>query len=330
MAIRIVATGSYTPEKILTNADLEKMVDTNDQWILERTGISERHIAPKEMSTGDMALKAAEKALAQANLKGEDLDLIVIGTITPDHSFPSTACILQSKLGAKNAAAMDIEAACSGYIYGLEVASSLMKASPSRYKLALVIGAEKLSSITDWSDRGTCILFGDGAGCAILKHDDTQNENTIQASWIGADGHYGHLLQMPAGGSRNPTSLETVQNGDHFIKMCGPEIFKLAVTAMTKACTKVLETSGVTPNQLRWLVPHQANMRILTAVASRIGIDPEHNVYINVNRMGNTSAASIAICLDEMNSKGLIKHGDYVLLTAFGGGLTFGAMLLRW
>ncbi len=329
MSIRIAGTGSYVPERILTNADLEKMVETNDEWIRTRTGIEERHLAADNEATSDMAYEAGRRALEMAGIRGEDLDAIIVGTITPDHVFPSTGCILQQRFGAEGAFCFDLEAACSGLLFSLEVAHSLMKAN-KRYRRVLVCGAEKLSCITDWTDRNTCVLFGDGAGAVVLESsDDAAVPDCLIASDLHSDGSYTEILKLPAGGSRIPTSAETVANHQHFIHMAGKEVFKLAVNAMVSAGRQVLEDSGIAPEAIKLVIPHQANSRIIHAVAPRLGV-PEERVFINVNKYGNTSAASIGICLDEAARGGLIEHGDYVLLTAFGGGLTWGALLIRY
>lgn len=327
MGAKIIGTGSYVPDKVLTNADLEKMVETSDEWIKTRTGIEERHIAASDQATSDLAYNAAVRALDMAGISGEELNGIIVASVTPDHVFPNTACILQKRLGSKGAFCFDLEAACSGLLYSIEVARSLMTTNKN-IKYMLIIGGEKLSAITDWSDRNTCVLFGDGAAAVILEN-CSEDDCSIVSSSLGADGDYTDILCLPAGGSRNPASAETVAGHQHFIKMAGKDVFKLAVGAMVGACRKVLTDSGVDASQINWLVPHQANYRILTAVAQRLDITEEH-VYVNVNRYGNTSAASIGICLDEMVRQNLIKKGDYVLLTAFGGGLTWGAMLLKW
>lgn len=327
MGVRILATGAYSPEKVLSNFDLEKMVETSDEWITTRTGIKQRRIAASEQATSDLALGAAQKALEAAGLKPEDISAISVATLTPDKPLPSTACILQKKLGASNAICFDLQAACSGLLYSLEVAISMLMANKS-YKYFLVIGAEKLSSVTDWSDRSTCVLFGDGASAVLLERTD-DDENCLIASKLGSDGNYADILHIPAGGSMSPSSHESVDGKHHFIKMGGQEVFKLAVNGMVGACKDTLAKSGVASSSVAWVVPHQANMRILKAVASRLDI-PDERVYVNVDRFGNTSAASIGLCLDEMTRSNKIKRGDYVLLTAFGGGLTWGAMLLRW
>ena len=327
MGVRILATGAYSPDKVLSNFDLEKIVETSDEWITTRTGIKERRIATPEQATSDLAHGAASKALEMAGIKAEDLSAIIVATLTPDKILPSTACILQKKLGASNSICFDIQAACSGLLYSLEVAISMLRSNP-KYKYILVVGAEKLSSVTDWTDRGTCVLFGDGASAIILERTEDADDCLI-ASKLGADGNYADILHIPAGGSAMPSSHETVDAKLHSIKMGGQEVFKLAVNGMVGACKDTLASSGVASANVAWVVPHQANMRILKAVASRLDI-PEEKVYVNVDRFGNTSAASIGLCLDEMFRSGKIKRNDYILLTAFGGGLTWGAMLLRW
>lgn len=328
MSIRIVATGSFVPDRILTNQDLEKMVETNNEWIMERTGIRQRHIAEPETATSDLAYGAAVRAIEQAGITPEEIDLIIVASITGDYIFPSVACLLQGRLGAMGAMCFDLQAACTGLLYSTEVASLMMRASP-RYKKALVIGAEKLSSIVDWTDRSTCVLFGDGAAAFILEKTDSDEPDTVVSSCMGATGTHTELLWIPAGGSRTPLTKEGLDSGDQYIKMMGPETFKQAVNSMVKACHAALDEAGVDASQLRWLVPHQANLRILSAVGARLKLD-DSQVYVNVDHFGNTSAASIGLCLDEMNRNGLLKRGDLVLLTAFGGGLTWGALLLRW
>ncbi len=327
MSVKIVGTGSYVPERILTNADLEKMVETNDEWIRTRTGIEERHLASPEQATSDLALEASRRALEMAGIAPDELGVIIVATITPDHPFPSTACIVQRELRAKNAFCFDLEAACSGLLFAIEVANGLLLAH-KKLKYALVLGAEKLSTLVDWEDRNTCVLFGDGASALVLKQ-VPEGEGTVVASDMGSDGDCTEILKAQSGGSRMPATAETVAQKLHCIKMDGKEVFKHAVTEMVNSCQQVLAEAGVSPSQLRWLVPHQANYRILKAVAQKLDV-PGENVYMNINRYGNTSAASIGLCLDEMNRRGLVKPGDYVLLTAFGGGLTWGATLLKW
>ena len=330
MSVKIIGTGSFVPEKILTNSDLEKIVETSDEWISTRTGIRERHIAENDQFTSDLAEQAARRAMEMAQITPEQLDLITIATATPDTVVPSTACILQKKIGAKNAACFDLVAACTGLIYSLEVAYSLLKASPGKYRYALVLGADKLSSIVDWTDRATCVLFGDGAGAVILKNDpEDPGKDFIVESRIGSDGNYSDLLKLPAGGSALPASHETVENHMHAIKMAGKEVFKLAVGGLVESSKEVMEKASVAPESIKWVIPHQANMRIISAAAQRLNIPLDH-LYVNIEKYGNTSAASIGICLDELNRAGKIDRGDLVLITAFGGGLTWGAMLIRW
>lgn len=328
MGIRIAGVGSYAPEKILTNADLEKMVDTTDEWITTRTGIRERHIAAIEQPCSDLAYRASCNAIEMAGIAPEEIDLILVATCTPDHAFPSTACIIQGRLGAKKAACLDIEAACSGLIYGIEIAMSMLNGR-KHYKNILLVGSEKLSTVVDWQDRNTCVLFGDGAAALLLQRTDNSEEPLVLASEIGADGNFSEILSIPAGGSAMPPSLKTIEERLHYIRMSGQEVFKQAVPAMVSSCRNVLAEAGITADAVTWLVPHQANYRILAAVASRLKISEEH-VYMNLDRFGNTSTATIGICLDEIVRGGKVKNGDYVLLTAFGGGLTWGAVLLRW
>lgn len=328
MAVRIIGTGSYTPAKILTNQDLEKIVETSDEWIRTRTGIVERHIAAENELTSDIALNAAKKAIEMAGITPDMLDLISVASVSGDRPLPSTSCILQKKLGAKNAACYDVLAACTGLLYSLEIGCAMLTAH-KKYRYALVIGAEKLSAITDWEDRTTCILFGDGAGAVVLKQEESAEEGFLVASKIGSMGECADLLQIPAGGSENPATHETVEARKHYVKMAGQEVFKHAVTGMSRACKETLENAGIPPEKVAWIIPHQANMRIITAIANRLDL-PSERVFTNISKYGNTSAASIGICLDELNRSGQLKNGDYVLLTAFGGGLTFGAMLIRW
>ncbi|OQA86475.1 MAG: 3-oxoacyl-(acyl-carrier-protein) synthase 3 [Lentisphaerae bacterium ADurb.Bin242] len=330
MSIRIIGTGSYTPDRILRNSDLEKMVDTTDEWITSRTGIKERHIADKDTPTSELAKQAALRAIEMAGIQPEQLDLISIATATPDTIFPSTACVLQRKIGAVNAACYDLVAACTGLIYSLEVAYSLLKAFPRKYRYALVLGADKLSSIVNWEDRSTCVLFGDGASAVVLYNNmENDQPDFVVESKIGAAGIYADLLSMPAGGSAKPASHETVDQHLHCIQMSGKELFKLAVAGLVDSCKEVLTVSGISAEEIAWVIPHQANMRIISAAAQRLDI-PVERVYVNIEKYGNTSAASIGICLDELCRGGKLKKDDCVLITAFGGGLTWGAMLIRW
>lgn len=328
MGIRIKGTGSYLPEKILTNFDLEAMVDTSDEWIRTRTGICERHLAAPDQATSDLAVIASERALGMAGVGGGELDAIVVATITPDHVFPSTGCMLQRRLGAGGALCFDLVAACSGLLYSLETAYSLMKVNPGKYRKVLVAGAEKLSSIVNWDDRSTCVLFGDGAGAVVLVNDGSDSPDFMVASDLHADGNYADILIMPAGGSRHPASEETVRSHEHTIHMEGKDVFKLAVNGMVGACRKVLSTAQVDASGIRWVIPHQANSRIISAISQRLEV-PAERVYRNIERCGNTSAASIGICLDEITRGGEVRDNDFLLLTAFGGGLTWGAMLVR-
>lgn len=321
----ILSVGKYLPENVLTNADIEKMVDTNDEWIITRTGIKERRIAAENEATSDMAVKAARDALKKADLSPKDIDLIIVATITPDMFFPSTACLLQHKLGARNIPAFDISVACSGYIYGLTIADQFIK--NGMYKHALVVAAEKLSSVTDWEDRSTCVLFGDGAGAAVLG---AVTEGGILGASLGADGSKGGLLQLPAGGSRMPASIKTVENKLHTIKMEGNVLFKHAVKIMADAALSVTEPLGLKGEDIDIIIPHQANIRILNALAKRMGVDPEKKVYLNIEKYGNMSAASSAVALTEAVEEGRIKKGDTILMDAFGGGLTWGALVIEW
>jgi 3-oxoacyl-[acyl-carrier-protein] synthase-3 len=324
--VTIAGTGSYVPERVLTNSDLEKMVDTSDEWIRTRTGICERRIAAADQPTSVLAHEASKRALEAANIAAADLDLIIVATLTPDTQFPNTACHLQRHLGAGRAACFSLEAACSGFLYAFETAAGLM--SSGNYRHALIVGAEKLSGIVDWTDRNTCVLFGDGAGAAVLSR-CPEEESCLLASTLGADGDYANLLYMPGGGSAMPMSAEVLDQRQNFIKMNGREIFKLAVNAMVGAAQDVLAKSHIDIEQIRWLVPHQANTRIIRAVGKRLGI-PEERVFMNLERYGNTSAATLPICLDEIARSGQVESGDYLLLTVFGGGLTWGGLLVRW
>lgn len=324
-AVSIVGTGSYLPARILTNADLEKMVDTSHEWIHTRTGINERHIARDDEATSDMAIVAAQRALKSAGVEPADVDMILVASITPDMVFPNTACLVQSRIGAKKAFCFGMEAACSGFIYGMEIGRQFVMSGA--VNTALIIGAEKLSSITDWKDRGTCILFGDGAGAVVLKaKDDTRG---ILATVMGSDGSLTDLLKMPAGGSREPASVQTVENRRHYIVMEGKEVFKHAVRCMSDACVKTLAQAGLTMADVKLVIPHQANMRIVQAIADRLGAPPE-KVCVNLARVGNMSSASIPVALDEAVGAGRLKKGDLALFVAFGGGFTWGATVMEW
>jgi 3-oxoacyl-[acyl-carrier-protein] synthase-3 len=321
----IAGTGAALPEKIVTNADLERMVDTSDEWITTRTGIRERRVAAADESMSVFAAQAATRALEAAGVAAADLDLVLLASVTPDMPIPSTACIVQDRLGAKNAAAFDLAAGCSGFLYGLTVAERFL-ASP-QYRNVLLIGAEVLSKYVDWRDRTTCVLFGDGAGAAVLRAGEAPYG--VLASVLRADGSLADYIQVPAGGTREPATAQTVAEGRHFIKMKGNETFKMAVRSMEEASRQVLDRAGLRPEDLALCIPHQANRRIIDAVGSRLGLRPDQ-VHVNIERVGNTSAASIPMALDEAARAGKMKAGDAVLLTAFGTGLTWGAAALRW
>ncbi|AIS52562.1 3-oxoacyl-[acyl-carrier-protein] synthase 3 [Thermoanaerobacter kivui] len=325
IAAGILGTGSFVPDKILTNFDLEKMVDTSDEWITTRTGIKERRIADSSQATSDLATEAAKKAFQDANVDALQIDMIIVATVTPDMNFPSTACIVQANLGAVNAATLDISVGCSGFIYGLAIAQQFIETG--MYSKILVIGAETLSKITNWKDRNTCVLFGDGAGAAVVGR--VESGYGILSSYLGADGTGGKYLYMPAGGSRMPASEETVKNNLHTIFMEGQEVFKFAVKVMDSATIEALNRCGLKPEDIDMLIPHQANTRIIEAARKRLKLTND-KVYINLDKYGNTSAASVAIALDEAYRKGLIKKGDIILTVAFGAGLTWGSSVIRW
>ena len=323
--VKVIGTGSYVPEKVLTNEDLEKMVDTSDEWITTRTGIKTRRIAAEDEATSDMAYKAACKALDDAGLGPKDIDLIIVATITPDMFFPSTACWVQEKLKAENATAFDLSAACSGYIFSYAIASGFL--SSGTYKNALVIGAEKLTSILDWEDRGTCVIFGDGAGAAVLTI--SSGDSQLLAYDMGSNGAYGDLLYIPGGGSKNPATEETVKNRMHYIKMNGNAVFKIAVNKMKETVINSMKKANIKPDDISLLIPHQANLRIIDALRRALKL-PEERVFVNIDKYGNTSAASIAIAFDEAIKEGHIKRGDIVGFAAFGGGLTWGSAILKY
>ena len=327
MGIRIIGTGSYVPEKILTNFDLEKIVDTTDEWIRSRTGMVERRIARDDETTSDMGFEAAKRALEMANVVPEEIDLIVVGTVTPDKRLPTTACIIQSKLKTGAAVCFDFQAACTGFLYGIELVNSMMKSSRA-YKKALLIGAEKLSSITDWTDRNTCVLFGDAAGAVVFEK-NTEAVDTVLSSVLHADGNNGNILAIEGGGCKTPITAKNVNNNTHCITMEGNKVFKLAVNAMVGACKEALELAHLSYSDIRWLIPHQANMRIIKAVGSRLDI-PEEQICINIEKYGNTSVCTIMLALDELIRAKEIVKGDKILITAFGGGMTWGAAVLKW
>lgn len=321
----IVGVGSYVPAKILTNHELEKMVDTSDEWITTRTGIRERRISGEREFTSDMAARAAERAMKMARVTADQIDLVIVATITPDMPFPATACLVQKKIGAKRAAAFDLEAACSGFIYGLEVGQQFIMSRT--YDTVLVIGAEKLSSIVNWKDRNTCVLFGDGAGAAILQN--RERSHGLLTAVMGADGDKADLLFMPGGGSRCPATHESVDARLHYLQMDGKQAFKNAVQAMESAANEVLARCEVDITRIKCIIPHQANLRIIDAVAERLAAKPEQ-LFVNLDKYGNTSAASVAIALDEAVSSGRVSRGDLILLIVFGAGLTWGAAVIEW
>jgi 3-oxoacyl-[acyl-carrier-protein] synthase-3 len=322
---RITGTGSYVPEKVLTNFDLEKFLDTSDEWIKSRTGISERHVAADDENTSDLATKAAKRALEMAGVDAEDLDLIVVGTITGDYPWPATACVVQSNLGAVSAGAFDVSAACSGFLYALSCAVDRIEAG--RSKKALVIGAEILTRILNWDDRNTCMLFGDAAGAVIVEA--SEGEHGILSTHLHADGSQLELLYQPGFSTKLVPNVESIKNKDYTLKMQGNEVFKVAVRSMTEVAKIALDANNMTVEDIDLFIPHQANIRILDATAKRIGFRDDQ-VYINVDRFGNTSAATIPLALDEANRAGRIKKGDILLLDAFGGGFTWASVMLRW
>lgn len=320
----IIGMGVYLPERILTNFDLEKMVETSDEWIRTRTGVRERRLADKGQSASDLGTRAALKAIENAKLTAKEIDLIIVATITPDSFFPSTACSIQNNLGAK-CPAFDLAAACSGFPYALAVAEAFIRSEI--YRNVLVVGSEVLSGFIDWKDRSTCVLFGDGAGAAVVSK--AEDGHGIRATCLGADGSQGDLLKIPGGGSRIPPSESSVREGLHFLKMQGSEIFKLAVRRMEEAIHEVLKRGGLTPEDVDCLIPHQANLRILQAVADRVGI-PIEKVFVNVEKYGNMSSASTIVALYEAVREGKIKEGSNVVLVAFGGGITWASCLIKW
>ena len=329
MSIVIAGTGSYVPERCLTNAELEKMVDTTDEWIVSRTGISERRIATNEETCSTMCIEAARRALDSAGMTGKDISAILVATTTPDYVFPNTASLVQRGIEAFGCFCLDISSACTGFIAGINVGCSLLQAH-EEYESVMICGSEKLSCITDWQDRNTCVLFGDGAGALILRRvRDGKDDCCINVSEVHADGTYAEILCLPAGGSRNPTTAQTVEERLHYIHMRGRETFKLAVLSMAEAAKSVLNRAGVTFDQVALLVPHQANIRIIQAVAKQLEL-PDEKVFTNIEKYGNTSAASIAISLDEVIRSGRIKRGDKLLLASFGSGLTWGAVLITY
>jgi len=322
---KISGIGHYLPERVLTNFDFEKMVDTSDEWIVTRTGIRERRIAAEHEASSDMAFEASKIALADAGVDPKDLDLILVATVTPDMPLPSTGCILQDRLGAKKAAAFDIAAACSGFIYGLAVASSMV--SVGKAKKVLLAGVETLSSITDYEDRATCVLFGDGCGAVVVE--EAEPGEGILSTFMQSDGGEGELLYIPAGGSRTPLTEENIGERQQYVKMKGDGLFKYAVRAMVDAANHTLKEADLKAADIDYLIPHQANIRIIEGVRKRLKLEKEQ-VVVNIDRIGNTSSASIPIALAELKEGGTLKHGDLVMMVAFGGGLTWGAALIKY
>ena len=322
---KIVGLGYDLPEHVLLNVDFEKMVDTTDEWIVTRTGIRERHIAAEDQASCDLAFEASKKALEDADVRPEELDLIIVGTVTPDMIVPSAACVLQDRLGAVKSAAFDINAACSGFVYGLCVADSMI--SHGKYRTVLVVGVETLSRITDYEDRATCVLFGDAAGAAVLK--PCPAGEGILSTFMRGNGSYAELLYLPGGGSRRPLNEERLKNGEQFLKMKGNDLFKYAVRAMIEASNRVLDEVGMKSEDIDFLVPHQANIRIIEGVRRRLHL-PKEKVIVNIEHVGNTSTASIPVAFAEAKERGVIKKGDTILMVGFGGGLTWGAVLLKY
>ena len=325
--IKFVGTGSYLPEKVLTNHQLEEMVDTTDEWIRTRTGIESRHIAGDDEPTSALGAMASLKALEAANMTPEEVELIIVATISPDKIFPNTGCFIQKRIGANQATCFSVEAACSGFVYILAIGAALIQTG--LYNNALLVGAEKLSSFIDWNDRSTCVLFGDGAGAVIIKATTENEENAYIGSRLGSDGKFTDILHIPGGGTYSPFSQDVLDQKLHFLDMSGQEVFKLAINMMVLAANEILDQSGVTISDIKWLIPHQANTRIISSVAKRLGL-PEERAIINLDKYGNTSGATIPIALDEVVRRNQVERGDYILLVAFGGGLTWGASLIRW
>lgn len=322
--VSIIGTGSYVPEKVLTNRDLEAIVETSDEWIYSRTGMRERHIAAADQAASDLGAEAAKKALEDAGIGADEIDLVIVATLSPDMFFPSTACFVQDKIGAKNAYCYDLGAACSGFLYALDSARNQI--ASGAINTALVIGTEKMSTFIDWEDRGTCILFGDGAGAAVLRAGG--EGRGVMRSVMGSDGSLADLLWTPGGGSRNPMTHEMLDQKQQYLKMQGREVFKHAVVRMTDTVLQALEKNGVTPDEVKCFIPHQANIRIIDAISKRLGVTDR--MYCNVDKYANTSSAALAIALDEAVRDGTIRKGDLVVLTVFGGGFTWGANVLEW
>jgi len=321
----ITGIGSYLPSKVLTNYDLEKMVDTSNDWIIQRTGIKERRIVENGVTTSDLATQASLRAMEDAGVSPKDLDMIITSTITPDHIFPSTSCYIQQKIGATRACAFDILAACAGFIYAMSIGQSFINSGAM--KTVLVVGAECLSKITDYTDRATCVLFGDGAGAVIIQRNPVKHE--ILSSSLAADGSEADVLIMPGGGARNPASLESIQQRMHYIQFKGKEVFKLAVNNITNLILKTTKENGFTLEDIDLIIPHQSNLRIIEATMEKLGL-PMEKAFVNIDKYGNTSSASVPIAIDEARKDGRLRKGDIVMLVAFGGGLTWGSSLIRW
>ena len=322
---RIIGTGSYTPPRRMINADFEKIVDTSDEWIVSRTGIRERRIADDDMTTSDMAVQAVQRALEMARCTHEDIDALIVGTVTPDYKVPSTACVIQEKMGMPNAVAFDNLAACAGFLNGLSIARSFIECGV--YRKIVVVGVEKLSSITNYKDRNTCVLFGDAAGAAVVAPDDSGAG--ILSTFMKSAGSLRELLWIPVGGTRNPYSRENALNGSDKLRMSGSDVFKVAVREMCASALKVVDDAGLERKDIALVVPHQANIRIIDALTKRLGVGSD-KVYVNIDMYGNTSSASVPLALDEANRSGRIKPGDHVVMVAFGGGLIWGSALVRW
>jgi len=322
---RIIATGSYAPPKVLTNFDLENMVETTDEWIISRSGIRERRIVETNVSTSDLGTQAALRALNAAGLSPEDLDFIITGTNSPDMFFPCTGCFIQAKIGAKKAAAFDVSAGCTSFIHALSLADKFIKEDPSRK--VMVLGAEIMSKVTDWTDRGTCVLFGDGAGAIILVGEE--GERGVLSTHLHSDGSLWELLYMPGGGSANPSSHETVDKRMHYIKMAGNQLFKVAVRALADVSQEALKFNGLKCEDIDIMIPHQANTRIVEAAARLINF-PMEKIFLNIDKYGNTSSATIPIAMDEVQREGKVKAGDLMLLCSFGTGVTWGSAVIRW
>ena len=324
---KIIGTGAYVPERVVTNSDLEAMVDTSDKWIRERTGIKERRIAHDNVPVSHLAFGAAERALKDAMVDPLEIDLIIMGTVTPDMPMPSTACIVQQKLGAERAAAFDVSAACSGFLYGLAIGDQFVRSG--QYKRVLVIGADMFSKFVDWSNRETCVLFSDGAGAMLLEATTSDEHHVVKSTHLFSDGRYGDKLFIPGGGSLNPTSHDTLYEGMHYLRMRGNDVFKVAVKAMVDAAKIALKHNGLTVEDIDFVVPHQANLRIMEAIANKLGI-PMEKVMVTLDYYGNSSAATVPTAFDKARRTGRLQEGDTVLAVAFGAGFTWASTIIQW